>query len=260
MPQMTVESRFPEFYIPGGLNDRIKKAYKMSFADFKVLTFDIVGTCIDFEKGILDGVRDIGGEAAAKLTDDQIFAPYLVARTKFPGRSSVVMRDVYLYAARELGLPHDQAAGDAFLRHFFNFPAFEDSADALKRLRRKFRLVAMTNFDRVGYIACANQLGQPFHDSVTVDEAQYPKPDPRFFAYNLGRQSAFGYKQEEILHVAQSQYHDIGVARELGYKVCWIERRKGMKGYGGTPIPKEVTKPDFHFSSLRELADAVDAE
>lgn len=232
----------------------------MSFADFKVLTFDIVGTCIDFEKGILDGFRAIGGEAAGNLTDDQIFAPYLVGRAKFPGRSSVVMRDVYLYAAKELGLPHDEAAGDAFMRHFFNFPAFEDSVEALRRLRRRFRLVAMTNFDRVGYTACANQLGQPFHDSVTVDEAQYPKPDPRFFSYNLGRQSAFGYKQEEILHVAQSQYHDIGVARELGYKVCWIERRKGQKGFGGTPVPKEVTKPDFHFSSLRELADAVEKE
>ena len=230
----------------------------MSFEGFKVLTFDVVGTCIDFEKGILDAFREIGGEAAKKLTDDQIFKPYLVGRGKFPGRSSVVMRDVYLYAAQELGLPHNAAAGDAFMRHFFNFPAFEDSADALKRLRRKFRLVAMTNFDRVAYCACANQLGLPFHDSVTVDEAVFPKPDPRFFSYNLGRQSAFGYKQEEILHVAQSQYHDIGVARELGYKVCWIERRKGQKGFGGTPEPTKLTKPDFHFSSLRELADAVE--
>jgi putative hydrolase of the HAD superfamily len=230
----------------------------MSFEGFKVLTFDVIGTCINFEKGILDAFRAIGGEAAKKLTDDQIFKPYLVGREKCPGRASVVMRDVYLYAAKELGLPHDAAAGDTFMRHFFNFPAFEDSVEALKRLRRKFRLVAMTNFDRVSYSANANRLELPFHDSVTVDEAMYPKPDPRFFSYNLGRQSAFGYKQEEILHVAQSQYHDIGVARELGYKVCWIERRKGQKGFGGTPDPKQVTKPDFHFSSLRELADAVE--
>ena len=230
----------------------------MSFADFKVLTFDVVGTCIDFEKGILDGFRTIGGAAAQKLSDKDIFDPYLVGRTKFPGQASVVMRDVYIYAAKELGLPHDDAAGDAFIRHFLKFPAFPDSVEALKRLRRKFRLVAMTNFDRIGYTACANQLGLPFHDSVTVDEAQYPKPDPRFFSYNLGRQSAFGYKQEEILHVAQSQYHDIGVAREQGYKVCWIERRKGLEGFGGTPVPKTLTKPDFHFATLGELADAVD--
>src|ERR1700693_2009215 len=99
----------------------------MSFEGFKVLTFDVIGTCINFEKGILDAFRAIGGEAAKKLTDDQIFKPYLVGREKRPGRASVVMRDVYLYAAKELGLPHDAAAGDTFMRHFFNFPAFEDS-------------------------------------------------------------------------------------------------------------------------------------
>ncbi|WP_439494878.1 HAD-IA family hydrolase [Bosea sp. (in: a-proteobacteria)] len=232
----------------------------MVFADFKVLTFDIVGTCIDFEKGVLDGFRAAGGAAAAKLTDDEIFEAYLKAREGFPGAASAVMRDVYLVAARTLGLPADDAAADCYFRFFFGAPAFPDSVDALRRLRRKFRLVAMTNYDRVAFTNCATKLGLPFHDSITSDEARYPKPDPRFFSYNLGRQSAFGYKQDEILHVAQSQYHDIGVARELGYKVCWIERRQGLKGFGGTPVPKQVTKPDFHFSSLGELADAVERE
>ena len=63
----------------------------------------------------------------------------------------------------------------------------------------------------------------------------------------------------DILHVAQSQYHDIGVARSMGYTVCWIERRQGLKGWGGTPAPKVVTKPDYHFATLKQLADAVDA-
>ncbi len=74
----------------------------MAFENFKVLTFDIVGTCIDFEKGILDGFRAAGGEAAKTLTDDQIFQPYLKAREKFPCRASEVMRSVYLYAAKEI--------------------------------------------------------------------------------------------------------------------------------------------------------------
>lgn len=229
-----------------------------AFDGFKVLTFDIVGTCIDFEKGILDGVRKIGGAAAAKLSDDDIFGPYLEARKKFPGQASVVMRDVYMDTAKQLGLPHDEAAGNAYFWRFLQCPAFPDSVDALRRLRKRFRLVAMTNYDRVAYSACANQLGLPFHDSVTCDEAQCAKPDPRFFAFNLGRQSALGYKQEEILHVAQSQHHDIGVARSLGYKVCWIERRKGQKGFGGSPTPPTVTKPDFHFATLGQLADAVE--
>jgi len=230
----------------------------MSFKRFKVLTFDVVGTLIDFETGILDAFRSLGGPAAEKLSDDAIFAPYLLGREKFPGRSSEVMRDVYLNVADELGLIATAGAAEAFQTAVLQWPAFEDAAEALARLRRHFRLVAMTNADRVAFTAYAHRLGWPFHDSVTVDEAQFPKPDPRFFSYNLGRQSAFGFRQDEILHVAQSQYHDIGVARSLGYSVCWIQRRVGQEGFGGSPHPGDVTKPDFHFATLSELADAVE--
>ena len=44
----------------------------MALRDFKVLTFDVVGTLIDFETGVLNAVRRIGGPAAAKLSDDAI--------------------------------------------------------------------------------------------------------------------------------------------------------------------------------------------
>ena len=53
--------------------------------------------------------------------------------------------------------------------------------------------------------------------------------------------------------------HDIGIARRLGYTVCWIERRKGLPGFGGTQEVSQLTKPDYHFSTLAELADAADA-
>ena len=55
--------------------------------DFKVLTFDVVGTLINFEKGVLDSVRRLGGEAARALTDDQIFAPYIRGRAAYPVRA-----------------------------------------------------------------------------------------------------------------------------------------------------------------------------
>ena len=60
-----------------------------------------------------------------------------------------------------------------------------------------------------------------------------------------------------ILHTAQSQYHDIGVSRQLGMTNAWIERRHGQAGYGGTIAPESFTEPDYHFKSLGELADAV---
>ncbi|KFC75926.1 2-haloalkanoic acid dehalogenase [Bosea sp. LC85] len=231
----------------------------MALRDFKVLTFDVVGTLIDFETGILNAVRRIGGPAAAKLSDDDIFGPYLKGRELNYERSSEVMGRVYIHLAKELGLPSDDATADAFQLAILRHPAFPDSVEALARLRKHFRLVAMTNADRSTFSFYSHALGNPFHDSVTADEAVHPKPDPLFFAFNRGRQAAFGYKQDEILHVAQSQYHDIGVAKSLGYTTCWIERRQGQKGFGGSPTV-EITKPDYHFATLKALADAVEAE
>lgn len=232
----------------------------MKLTDFKVLTFDVVGTLINFEQGVLTSVRRLGGPAAKDLTDDQIFAPYLRGRAKFYGRSSREMANVWLSLAAELGLPADATTAAAFQRDVLDWPAFEDSVEALKRLRKHFRLVAMTNADRVALSAYAYTLGDPFDDTVCCDETGVAKPDPQFFAYNRGRQAAFGYKFGEILHTAQSQHHDIGVATELGYSTCWIERRRGQVGFGGTPVPEKVTTPTYCFPTLAALADAVDAE
>jgi putative hydrolase of the HAD superfamily len=229
----------------------------MPYDSFKVLTFDVVGTLIDFETGVLDAVRRIGGGKAAELGEQAIFASYKRGRDAHPERSSEVMFHVYRSLAKELGLPADDAACDAFQLAVLRWQPFSDSVEALKRLRRKFRLVAMTNADRVALSCYAHALGDPFDDTVCADDTGSAKPNPEFFAYNKGRQAAFGYKQSDILHVAQSQYHDIAIARALGYKVCWIERRQGQAGFGGTPEVPRLTKPDFHFASMKAFADAA---
>ena len=232
----------------------------MPFSNFKVLTFDVVGTLIDFETGILQVVRRIAGKSEQELSEEAIFASYLRGREIHYQRSSEVMVDVYLHLARELDLPASSTAAEAFQISVYHWPAFSDSVAALKRLRRQFRLVAMTNADRAAFSFYAHTLGNPFHDSVTTDDTGCTKPNPQFFAFNRGRQSAFGYKQEDILHVAQSQHHDIRIAKSLGYRTCWIERRQGQKGFGGTPAVTTLTQPDFHYDSLKALADAVERE
>jgi len=184
-----------------------------SFSNFKVLTFDVVGTLIDFETGVLTAVRKISGKTPAELSDDKIFESYKRGRDQHYERSSEVMFHVYRYLAKELGLPADDASCDVFQLSVLRWGPFPDSVEALKRLRTKFRLVAMTNADRVALSCYAHALGDPFDDTVCADETGVAKPNPEFFAYNKGRQSAFGYKQSDILHVAQSQHHDIGIAR-----------------------------------------------
>ena len=104
----------------------------------------------------------------------------------------------------------------------------------------------------------ASTLGDPFDDVVTVEDVGVNKPDPHVFTFCRGRQSASGYVLSDFLHVAQSQYHDIGVAQDLGFKTAWIERRAVNASYGGTPAPKRVATPDYHFTTLAALADELE--
>jgi putative hydrolase of the HAD superfamily len=227
---------------------------------FKVLTFDVVGTLIDFERGMLNYIRQVAGTDEGRLGDDAILDCYRRHRGNAPAkRFPDDLVRVYSAMAPDLGLPGGADLAEGFRHSIANWPAFSDSIETLKRLRARYRLVAMTNAQRWALDHMQKTLGEPFHDTVTVDEARCEKPDPVFFGFTRGRLSVEGYALEDILHVAQSQYHDIGVARSLGYTVCWIERRKGLRGSGGT-LEAKHTKPDYHFASLAELADAIDAE
>jgi putative hydrolase of the HAD superfamily len=224
------------------------------------MTFDVVGTLIDFERGMINFIRDVDLKTAERLGDEQILSCYRHHRGNKPSNwfPDDLVR-VYLAMAPELGLPAMPELAESFRDSIKRWPPFPDSVDALKRLRARFRLVAMTNAQRWALEHMASKLGDPFHDTVTVNEARCEKPDPVFFGFARGRLSVDGFVLEDILHVAQSEYHDIGVAKRLGYTVCWIERRKGLKGPGGT-LASQITEPDYNFATLRELADAVDEQ
>ena len=225
------------------------------FSAFKVMSFDVVGTLIDFERGMLAYLRQ-SGAASGSVSDDQILDAYRASRTatktlKFPDDLERAYKDL----VRDVGLKDMAALARGFRDSAEFWPAFPDSAAALQRLAARYRLVAMTNAQRWAFEHFSRTLGHPFWDSVTVDDALCEKPNPLFFGFTRGRISRSGFHQHETLHVAQSQYHDIGVAKSLGYQTCWIERRRGLSGFGGTIAVDSLTTPDFHFSTLAELAE-----
>jgi len=229
----------------------------MSLLQFKALTFDVVGTLIDFERGMLDYLHRAAPDR--RVSDDEFLIAYRTARSAshslfFPDDLERVWREL----APALGLPADAAAG--FRQSVAQWPAFPDSVEALRRLKKHFKLVATTNTQRWAVGNFERTLEMPFDWTVTSDDTGCDKPDPRYFAWFRDLLARQGISQEQNLHVAQSQYHDIGVAQKLGWCTCWIERRAGQKGFGGTLAVEKITKPDYHFTTLAQLADAVDAE
>ena len=222
----------------------------------RALTFDVVGTLIDFETGILRCVRSVGEGPDDEAVLSAFAAEEDVQQQSTPEMPFTAMLDpISSRLARSLDMPGlDGGDGPSPLRRSIgSWPAFPDAVEVLAALRERYRLVAATNADGPALEAMAATLGNPFDDGVTVDDVRVNKPDPQFFAYVLGRLSASGIAREEVLHVAQSRYHDIATAQRLGIATCWVDRRHGSTGTGATPATPTEVVPDRRVTGLAEL-------
>jgi putative hydrolase of the HAD superfamily len=238
---------------------------RRQLGDFRVMTFDVVGTLIDFERGVLDFAtqvreRELEGEAAHALLERFAREEGILQKTSPEMPFTQMLAPIWQAMAPDLGLPASPAAAQAFRESIASWPAFADAPEALARLGRDFFLVAVTNADNWALRMMARTLGDPFEDKVTAEDVGVNKPDPQVFAFTLGKLSAQGFGKADVLHTAQSQYHDIGVAKRLGFATAWIERRVGHEGSGATPVTAVVTEPDFHFPTLAALAEALEDE
>jgi FMN phosphatase YigB (HAD superfamily) len=86
------------------------------------------------------------------------------------------------------------------------------------------------------------------------------KPDLRNFEYMLDKIRGLGVTKAEILHTAESMFHDHAPANSVGLRSAWIYRRHADEGYGATKHPGEMPKYDFVFNSMADLVAAHQAE
>lgn len=228
------------------------------FSEFKYMTFDVVGTLIDFEGGITTCLAGIAGDAGVSIDGEAALALYRQARyMPDAGLFPDDLVRVYMVIAARLGLPAEEKYGVRLRDSASTWQGFPDSAAALAELAKSHKLIAMTNARRWALNHFEKQLGSPFFATFTADDTRTEKPDPAFFQKVVDFVASRGDRKDDILHVAQSQYHDIGISRTLGLTNCWIERRHAQKGYGGTIEPERFTAPDYHFTSMAALASAV---
>lgn len=233
----------------------------MKLRDFTTLTFDMMGTLMDYEAGFIAWFRTHACPDRPDIADNRILEALAQEEERLQHDKphppfTRMLPKMYLAVAKEFSLTQDAALAESFGRSVSDWPPFPDSVESLAYLRRHYRLVAVTNADREGFRRMSHALKDPFHDAVTAEDVGVTKPDLQVFAYTLGRLSASGVAKAQILHTAQSQYHDIGPAKSLGLATAWIERRRGQAGAGATPRVAAITTPDFHYGSLAEMVAA----
>ena len=122
---------------------------------------------------------------------------------------------------------------------------FDDTVAALRALKERYRLAIISNVDQGPFsTASARQLGVEFDWVVTSQEVGTYKPSLGNFRAALER---FGVAKSEVLHVAQSLYHDVEPAQALGLTTVWVNRA------GARSTPLRDVRPDLEVRDLGEL-------
>lgn len=222
---------------------------------FSTLTFDCYGTLIDWEQGIVNAMQPILKAHGVERTDEEvltIFSSLESAAQRPYKRYREVLALVAGQIGEQLGFTPTDEEVTTFAGSVVDWPAFPDSSAALKELGKYYDLVILSNVDDDLFQGSAEKLQANFHAVITAEQVGSYKPDPANFQHMLRQ---LDRPKEEILHVAQSLFHDIAPARDAGLTTVWINRRQGREGTGATP-PQEAT-PDLELPDLASLAALV---
>ena len=233
----------------------------MQLTDFKVLSFDCYGTLIDWETGIAEALQQLLARSGKRLSRDEAletFARHEAAQeSETPSMIySVLLGVVHSRIAMDWDIEPSAEESEAFGHSIRNWPAFADSAGALQYLKQHYKLVILSNVDRESFETSNERLQIEFDYVFTAQDIGSYKPNPRNFEYMIQRLGEAGFQKHEILHTAESMFHDHVPANQAGLASAWIYRRHAQKGFGATHPPDTMPKYDFKFGSMAEMAEA----
>jgi 2-haloacid dehalogenase len=203
-------------------------------------TFDCYGTLINWNGGVRRELVRVFGEERA----DERLRRYHELEPALQADGTRSYRDVMTEAMRALGAPEGEEDGlAASLPSWEPFPEVRDALRAAGS--RGWKLAILSNTDRDFIEASMDQIGVPFELAIVASELGSYKPGhahwQRFF-------QEIDVPRERHVHVAQSHFHDIVPATDLGLRTVWINR------YGERHEPS----PTRELPDLSGLPDTLD--
>ena len=229
----------------------------MKIKEKTTLTFDCYGTLIDWETGIWDGFQLLlwtNNSTMIRKTCLEAFAEIeRTVQTQHPEMLyPEILQLTHQLFAKQFDLKTNPEMNRRFGYSIPFWPAFPDSADMLRRLKKQYKLIILSNVDRTSFAGSNERLGVKFDAIFTAEDIGSYKPNPQNFSYMLQNLDC---DQVKILHVAQSLFHDIKPAAEAGLDTVWIDRQGLADGGSWGATAKIDTSPQASliFSSLERF-------
>jgi 2-haloacid dehalogenase len=211
-------------------------------------TFDCYGTLVDWNGGIRGELEKLFGTTRAGELLERYHELEPKIQAAKPGASYREVLTVALERlAAETGLTLPESEASALAHSLPDWPVFDDVRPGLTEARsRGWYLGILSNTDRDLIDASIEALDVPFEAAIVAGEIGSYKPAHRHWEVFYEQTGADPARH---VHVAQSVFHDIAPAAELGIPSIWINRL-------GEP---EDARPARTLSGVAHLADALDA-
>ncbi len=232
----------------------------MNLSSIRALSFDCYGTLIDWETGIFEAMLPWLHRTGIKLGREDLLRHFGAFETVVESETPdllypLVLAETLRRIAEHLGTDVTDAETQAFGNSVGQWPAFGDSAEALARLKSRFKLIILSNVNRDSFDLSEKKLGVEFDLVITAEDVGSYKPDQRNFDRLFADLGSIGVKRSELVHVAESLYHDHGPAQRNDLPSVWIHRRHGKDGTGATHPPTGVIEPEWRYDSMAAFAD-----
>jgi 2-haloacid dehalogenase len=209
-------------------------------------TFDCYGTLIDWNAGIRAVLERLWGvEQAPKLLARYHELEPAIQAEQY--RSYAEVMTLTLEAlAREVGYGIPEGETGVLAQSLPEWPPFPEVSESLAELRRRgWMLAILSNSDRDLISASQRRLGVPFDLAIVAEDVRSYKPAHAHWEHFY---EITGVEREHHVHVAQSHFHDIVPATELGVATVWINRLSER----GEPAPTR------ELADLEPLPDTLD--
>ena len=210
-------------------------------------TFDCYGTLVDWNGGIRTQLERLFGVERA----DELLARYHELEPEIQAENpGISYREVLTIALERLeeetGLTLPEGEGSALARSLPDWPVFDDVHPGLSEAHdRGWKLGILSNTDRDLIDDSMAAIAVPFDLAIVAGEIGSYKPAHAH--WEVFRQRVGG--DVAHVHVAQSLFHDIQPASELGIPSIWINR---------LDEPADE-RPNVTLTGVHVLADALDS-
>jgi len=222
----------------------------------RAVSFDCYGTLIDWQTGIENAIAPLRAGMPQLPRGEKLFREFARLEREAEQPPFCSYKDVLREVMSGLsGIAGPCELLDTLWQSIPFWPEFDDVPAGLRCLKGKFgRLAVLSNVDDELFGFSHARIGTVLDFAVTAQQVKSYKPSAANFRALL---KALDLEPGQVLHVAESRFHDIEPASKLGFRTAWVQRQRGSSA-SGEPVDQGV-KADLHVFSLRELCESVGA-